>query len=201
MSKNAAVNRITAQHLRKKASRGDESWFAHQIELALELLKDACDVVDAGGFSDENPAIGRASNEIRRNISRDLGKLADDVKRSLGRRASAKTAAPSKPLDNRTKAQVNRAFTRHGLDGNTYYAKAEHGYAKAVEIMGQFGIELDGIPNSMEFTRPSGRVSVDLAWTNQADPFSPTPISNSMLVVTFHKMDKTGRFEVIAYLS
>jgi len=103
-------------------------------------------------------------------------------------------------LDASTKSKINRALDRSGLDGNTYYRKAEHGFQKALQILGDFGLEQDGVENSFIFTQPSGRLTQDLAFSNPDDPFSPTSIQNTMLVLTFHQM-QSGRYEVIAYLS
>jgi hypothetical protein len=106
----------------------------------------------------------------------------------------------SRKLDNRTKSAVNRMFNRRGLDGNGRFKKGEHGLSKALEILSEVGIEPDGIANSHVFTRPSGRLTLDLAFTNTTDRFSPEPITNTMLVLTFHELAKY-QYEVVAYLS
>ncbi len=112
--------------------------------------------------------------------------------------AASKTAAR---LDSGTKSKANRALIRAGLDGNTYYRKAEHGFQKALQVLSdQFHLEQDGVGNSFVFTQPSGRLTQDLAFSNLQDPFSPVSIDNSMLVLTFHQM-QSGNFEVVAYLS
>jgi len=96
--------------------------------------------------------------------------------------------------------KVTQAFNKAGLDGNGRFQKPEQGYARAVDIMGDFGIEIDGIPNSHSFKGDEGRFSVDIAWTNKADLFSPESIPNSMLVGTFYK-HRENQFEVLCYLS
>lgn len=110
------------------------------------------------------------------------------------------TAAPGQKLDSKTRQEINRMLDRAGLDGNKRFEKAEHGFSRAMDVLSKFGIEQDEIPNSHIFTRPDGRFTVDLAFSNPQDAFSPQAISNSMLVVTFHEL-APYKFEVIAYVS
>lgn len=125
--------------------------------------------------------------------------LTDPVQRIV-HRYQKRLASRGQPLDRQTRQRANVALIKAGLDGNTYFDKAQQGYAKAVDVIAGFGMELATIPNSFVFTRPEGKVDVDLAWKNPTDSFSPEEVPNSVLVVTFHQMD-SGRFEVIAYLS
>ena len=118
-----------------------------------------------------------------------------------GRYASDKEArAQTMRLDNGLKAKVNRDMRNTGLDGNGRFRKPQQGYSLAVEMMQRWNLEIDGTAHSHLFNTDSGKVTVDIAMTNTADRFSPFPITNSMLVVQFHKLEK-GRYEVIAYLS
>ncbi len=58
-----------------KTSGDDEKWFKGEIEKALQILEDACDVADApGGLSDNNGKVAGAVNDIRKNISKALDK-------------------------------------------------------------------------------------------------------------------------------
>lgn len=107
----------------------------------------------------------------------------------------------------RNKINARLAGPADGLDGNKPWPKAEHGYAHALDVLSDYGIELDGVVNSMDFKPLSGRVRANLAFTNKEDSFSPTSIQNTMLIVTFAPRGHEGadrtqtRFEVIAYLS
>lgn len=113
--------------------------------------------------------------------------------RYLAKYASAK-------LDSSTRNKINKAFLRAGLDGNTYFIKAQHGFQKAHHVLMDFGIEPAEVGNSHVFNQKDGKITQLLAFSNPEDPFSPVDIRNSMLVVTFHEM-QSGRYEVIAYLS
>lgn len=119
---------------------------------------------------------------------------------SANRVATRYLKAAAARLPGGTRGKINEAFRKLGLDGNGRFVKAEHGYAKAVEALAAFGIELDGIVDSFKFNRLEGRVTVDIAFTNPSDLFSPTSISNSVLVITFYKHDD-NKFEVLAYMS
>jgi hypothetical protein len=108
---------------------------------------------------------------------------------------------PSKPrLDQKTRAVVNEVFVSSGLDGNGRFDRPQAGYSLAVDLMKEHGIEIAEIPNSIDFNQPQGRITVDIAWTNAADVFSPMRIDNSMLVVTWYKLDE-DKYECLAYLS
>lgn len=69
-------------------------------------------------------------------------------------------------------------------------------------VLQPFGIYLaneDNTPFGGFFTGRDGRTNIDLM---QGHPEQGgRPISNSMLVLTWHKMEQTGRYEIVAYLS
>jgi len=95
--------------------------------------------------------------------------------------------------------KVAREFKKAGLDGNGRFVKPERGYVAALDILSKYGIELGGVVDSHRFKGDKGSVSVDLAWSNKEDPFSPTPMT-SMLALSFYKLDD-DKYEVLAYLS
>jgi len=69
-----ALLRLRRTAADKKAA-DDEKWFKGEIEKALQILEDACDVADApGGLSDNNGKVSAAVTDIRRNISKALDK-------------------------------------------------------------------------------------------------------------------------------
>ena len=104
------------------------------------------------------------------------------------------------PLDRSTRNRIAKAFTRAGLDGNGKFRKPQEGYSRALDLLRDFDIEMDDVPSSHLFNGDSGRLSIHLAFTNLEDAFSPTPIKNAMLVITFYQRDKNN-FEVLAYIS
>jgi len=58
-----------------RTAADDEKWFKGEIEKALQILQDACDVADQrGGLSDNNGKVAAAVADIRKKISRDLDK-------------------------------------------------------------------------------------------------------------------------------
>lgn len=103
-------------------------------------------------------------------------------------------------LVRREASAITEDFIKVGLDGNTRFMKPQHGFSKAVEVLAEHGIELDEVVNAWLFNRDSGKLQVDVAFTNKDDPFSPISIRNSMLVLTYHKLAE-DKFEVIAYMS
>jgi hypothetical protein len=66
--------------------------------------------------------------------------------------------------------------------------------------MGDHGIELDGVAHAMQFKPDSNTLNVDIAFSNQSDPFSPQAIRNSMLHLSYTKLEN-DRYEVLAYLT
>ena len=64
-----------------KTAAEDTRWFKGEIEKALQIMEDTCDVADRpGGLSDENGTVSNATTAIRRVISRDLDKLVKTIK-------------------------------------------------------------------------------------------------------------------------
>lgn len=96
--------------------------------------------------------------------------------------------------------KVNVAFDKAGLGGRVKFDRPQKGYSLAVNIMGDFGIELDEIPDSFLFREESRHFSVRLAFKNPDDPFSPIPIVNSKLAISY-TMLHDNVYEVVAYLS
>lgn len=103
-------------------------------------------------------------------------------------------------LDPRVKRLIAVAFKRAGLDGNGRFEKPSQGYSKAFEILGDFGMSLEDLADSHIFSMDHGSQRLRMVLTNPGDPFSPTPIKNSVLVISHYKME-TDKFEVLAYLS
>ncbi len=89
---------------------------------------------------------------------------------------------------------------RAGLDGNQPFRSVGSGLAAIGEVLSKHGLEWDTTLSSHLFRGEAGRRTLDIAFSNPADSFSPTSISNSMVALTWHQ-HQSGNFEVIAYLS
>ena len=100
------------------------------------------------------------------------------------------------PPDIRRKA--NSEFANSKLGGHPYFDTFGQGLNLALNILAKYGIE------PAEMVSPplgnKGRVRVPLAFTNKEDAFSPRPIDNSDLILTWDKVRHNG-VEIIAYLS
>ena len=117
------------------------------------------------------------------------------------RAKTTRMAAMVGKIDRKTRTEANRELVRAGLDGNGRFRKPEHAYSKAIDVIGNYGIELDDIVSSHLFqARPSGTIVVHLAFSNDEDPFSPMSIGNSTLYLQFTELSP-GKFEAVAYLS
>ena len=112
-------------------------------------------------------------------------------------RFRAKTAAV---LPQGQKQKVNMALMRKGMDGNKPWPRLGQALSEIGAILAANGISHDTM-SSNYFRGKDGTARLDIDFINEADPFSPTPITNSMLVVTYHQFEETDRWEVVAYLS
>jgi len=110
--------------------------------------------------------------------------------------------APKRPrLSARDRMAINERLSKAGLDGNGRFGSPTEALNVATTILSEHGIELDDIPNSWALTKyEQFRFTLDLAWTNEADSYSPVAIQNSVLVFTWYKFSE-GVYEGLAYLS
>ena len=195
---------------RRGGVRGELIWGKSHVEKALGMLEDVAQVwtrdedahmgVGYEGFESlapTYPAVQKMVDAIER-ASKELSRASGGLSRV--RLAEAKSAASGQRLDNKLRRPIAAAFKMEGLDGNGRFRKAQHGYMRAIEVLHDYGIEMDQIVSSHHFNQDSGNFTIRLAYSNPEDPFSPTSITNSMLALSFHKME-TGKFEVLAYLS
>lgn len=117
------------------------------------------------------------------------------IDRSLSRLGESPASASR--LDAKTKSKINKELAIGVTSGYPYARSFGTGLSAAYDVLAKYGIE-----PARAVSPPlgnSGRVNVDLAFTNKEDSFSPTDIENAMLVVTFEQMDKG--VEIIAYVS
>lgn len=119
---------------------------------------------------------------------------------SMASRVAAKYAGP-KPvkMPRSVRSRINQKLIQSGLDGNGRFEKTGRALAKALDVLGSFGYELDDVADSIRLSRPDGMIALDVALTNEEDPFSPTPVSGTLL--TLHWTALEHRVEVIAYMS
>lgn len=110
-------------------------------------------------------------------------------------------AAPSRPsgkLDRATRERANEALAHMGFDGNTPYERLGKAISDAFVVLRKFGIESDSATPLLN--RESGKERFDIAFIDPSDPFSPSPISNSVLYFTWYRHE-TGNYEILAYLT
>lgn len=195
------ISKVAIRHLRNAAwTDGDLQWGLDKAENALKILDDVVDAWSARSAG--RPSVADDYADAKKGIDaiNALGRSITNLKRLQRRLASLKTARETARLDQKKRQLVNRVLNLEGLDGNKYFRKPQQGYSKAIDVLQDYGIEMDEVVSSHLFNQPEGRITVDLAFTNPDDLFSPIPITNSMLVLTYHQM-QSGRFEVVAYLS
>jgi hypothetical protein len=113
---------------------------------------------------------------------------------------AARVAGATQKLSSSLRQKINGDLSRHGLDGNIRFRSVGEGLAKIGAVLSQYGIEWDDTMNSHLFMGNEGRRTIDIAFTNQEDSFSPTPISNSMVALSWYRTE-TDKYEVTAYLS
>jgi hypothetical protein len=189
--------RIADRYLKKA---GDTSWAIDQMGQVITQLQDVVDVLGnaphaLGNLSGETSKVVNDIKQINQKLHQDIQSLSK-IK---------KLAAPTAKMDTKTRNKINSMLSNHGLDGNKSFEKAERGYAAALDVLGYFGVEMDQVVNSHMFSQkkdghPQGSLTVDLAFSNKEDSFSPTPISNTMLVLSYY-LKENDKFEVTAYLS
>lgn len=191
----------------------DLKTFTRKIQQARQLLDDAAEEAlmrgPGGDFEantslvDDVPAAGDTVEAIQ-GLLKTLDRHLQHLVRG-GRSAAAPSFKVNQPSDRgllpqRLKREITLDFIKAGLDGNGRFEKPDKGYSRAVDILQKHGIELDQVVNSWEFKQDSRQLTINVAFTNKADLFSPGPINNSMLVLSYHRLSDTA-FEVIAYMS
>lgn len=112
----------------------------------------------------------------------------------------------------RISPKIKREFAtrakRLGLDGNGRFrsiGQAMNAIHKALNDDYDLGgvtvsMELDDVPSADLFMGQQGTRQLHLAYRTE-DPFSPRPIVNSLLVVSWHYFEERDNYEVLAYLS
>jgi len=146
-----------------------------------------------------------AEKKLTKQLNLALTLRSKDVPPPKGKKASGAR------LDSSLRRKINSELGKDKRTNGTFpNRKAQDGYYAAIEILGQYGIQIDTVINVFQFEGSwEGTVKVDLAFTNPDNPFNPEPINNSLLVVSYHPFGDTAtsgdrakaKFEVVAYLS
>jgi len=105
-------------------------------------------------------------------------------------------------ISERERISVNKSLWEAGLDGNGRFDRPEGGYVAATEILQNQGIELTDVVSSFNFSKDldNRHLTINISFSNKEDLFSPTPITNSMLVLSWTKL-RDDVYETLAYLS
>lgn len=115
-----------------------------------------------------------------------------------------KTIMKEENLPSQVRVKANADLIKAGLDGNKPYEKVGLALKDVTSVLDKHGIEVvDSFDANLFMPDPNGKAinrKFDVAFTNADDSFSPKDISNSLLVISFAKL-QSGRFEVLAYLS
>jgi len=111
------------------------------------------------------------------------------------------SAAASGRLTSALRNAVNRVLVQQGMDGNGRFKSPNDALTQISKILGHLGIEWGQVINGFPLRQPQGNMNIDLALSNQDDPFSPTDITNSVLAFHWYQHEATGQYEAVAYLS
>ena len=158
---------------------------------ALKAMRGLNEALNGGSYARETMPI----------FTRMLGKLPMRPSRFASvKRLVARYKAAAATLPSALKQKVNQALVRAGMDGNRPWPRLGQALNEIGDVLAKNGLGHDTM-SADRFRGTDGSARLDIEFTNEADPFSPTPITNSILVVTYHQFEETGRWEVIAYLS
>lgn len=218
MDRTPSAQRVAYRHMTRMASRftlGGKLPGQRVIFGIDRVLGRFVQVLDKWGTDDEEPTFdkdhlsssaavdllnkyakpGTTLEAIKDAIMLDLDPSAMGVK---GIRASVHTA--SRKLDNALKQQVNKELRKWGFDGNGRFQRHGQIVSLAFNSLKKFGLTLTHTVTPSDFARPQGTLKWDIEFINEADPFSPEPVSNSILFVQYTK-DENDMYEVVGYLS
>jgi len=109
-------------------------------------------------------------------------------------------AAAAGHLDSAIRSRLNADLSHAGLDGNRSFHTVGQGLSAIGEVLAKHGLEWDSTLSAHLFMGDSGERTLDIAFSNETDPFSPVSITNSMVRVAWYK-HQSGRYEITAYLS
>jgi hypothetical protein len=103
-------------------------------------------------------------------------------------------------LDSSTRKRVNKDLTRSGLDGNGSFRSTGDALNRISQVLNQHGMEAAEAFTAYELGKTEGNYRFAVAFSDPDNAFNPTPISNSLLVMSWYERE-SGNYEVVAYLS
>ena len=130
------------------------------------------------------------------------------MRTSVDKLAQRWVAAAAK-VTPKIRTEFGRRAKKVGLDGNGRFPSigrainAIHRVLQEDYDLGggvQASMELDDVPNADLFRGDDGSRTLRIAFRTE-DPFSPVPIHNSMLSISWHYIKERDNYEVLAYLS
>lgn len=122
------------------------------------------------------------------------------VAKSWSDRVAVREVSSGSRLDRTLKGQINNTLRNGGFDGRERFRTPQQAYARAVELAGGYGLEIDGTVHSHLFKNRPVILNVDMAFSNSEDLFSPISIGNSVLHIQISEVGPDS-FEAIAYMS
>lgn len=176
--------------------RGWVNWFLLSKSMGVALSK-----IQGHHVDDEESPTGHEMCQVWVRVS-DLPAV--HQVRAVARRAIA--AGASQPardgnkLSHWGRSTGNTLLRKAGLDGNGRFRSMGEATNAMWGVLEKIGIEQGEVVSANRFRNVSGSTAFDMAWSNQEDPFSPTPIHNSRLAVSWTLL-APNRYEVVAYLS
>jgi hypothetical protein len=132
--------------------------------------------------------------------------VASEIQKSANRviyaKAMARVANPSVKISNALKQDINRALVKAGMDGNKAWNRLGMALTAISEVLFKFGVTHD-LMSADRFRGDDGRTRLGMDTYKESIIGEPevNPINNSDLIITYHKFEHTGNWEVIAYVS
>lgn len=103
-------------------------------------------------------------------------------------------------LGKNVRSEANDDLIQAGMDGNGRFKSVGLALSMACKVLEKYNIEPNQVFSAWEFKKPKGISSIELAFSNPGDPFSPMPIINSNLYFSWYEL-MPDKYEVVAYLS
>lgn len=208
----AEVARVNWRGYVVKAQAGLETarkWLGRAFEDAADHPTESKKTEAQGNGPYPCPTCGRESmlsaDDVRKHYQCYICTAAEEFGMESKKTESVMTSS----VNDAERSRANDAVRRAGCDGNGRFASPSAGANAALHAAAQaIGVEPDESVDAMRFRAPQGTTTIRLAWTNKADSFSPVSIENSVLFVSWTKLNAGGGatvngldYEVVAYLS
>ena len=118
------------------------------------------------------------------------------------RKEAKKINVNSASLDRSVGSKINRDFEQVGLDGNGTFERPASALGVINGVLANYNIQMDGMAGADYNlqTAPQGSLLIDIEFINEEDSFSPEPIDNLAIKLTWYERDKDN-YEVLAYVT